>query len=103
MSEISIVSDDGSDDDDCCLSDGEQDLAMSSVDKASVVSLLDSGDMMEIALVRGSSIAKAKKICSLRPFTSWRDLVLYKIMTLIVDFFYGNLIARLIIVGMKMM
>ena len=87
MSEIRFVSDDGSDDDDCCLSDGEQDLAMSSVDKASVVSLLDSGDMMEIALVRGSSIAKAKKICSLRPLTSWRDLVLYKIMTLIVDYF----------------
>ena len=62
---------------DCELSEDEEDLAISSVDKASVLSFLDSADIMELVLVKGSSITKAKKICSLRPFSSWHDLVLY--------------------------
>jgi DNA uptake protein ComE-like DNA-binding protein len=59
------------------LSDEEDDLTMSSAEKASVLSFLDSADIMELVLVRGISITKAKKICSLRPFSSWLDLVLY--------------------------
>ncbi|CAB4008312.1 SWI SNF-related matrix-associated actin-dependent regulator of chromatin subfamily A containing, partial [Paramuricea clavata] len=83
---ITIVHDDCDDEDDDCddcddedddygLSDGEQDLAMSSADKASVVSFVDSADVTELALVKGCSVIKAKMICSLRPFSTWRDLL----------------------------
>jgi hypothetical protein len=78
---ITIVHDDSDndEDDDYGLSDGEQDLAMSSADKASVVSFVDSADLTEITLVKGCSVIKAKKICSLRPFSTWMDLVQYEI------------------------
>ena len=67
--------DDDDNDEDCNGSDGEQDLAISDKDKSQILSLLNMADLTELALVRQCSLTKAKKICSLRPFTSWKELV----------------------------
>ncbi|XP_028409911.1 SWI/SNF-related matrix-associated actin-dependent regulator of chromatin subfamily A containing DEAD/H box 1-like [Dendronephthya gigantea] len=62
----------GSDDDDC---NENQDLAIADDDKSQILSLFDAADPTELALVRGCSLTKAKQICGLRPFASWKDLL----------------------------
>ena len=68
---------DNYDEEEIDLSDRQQDLAMSSADKALVLSFLNKAEVFEISLVKGCSITKAQKICSLRPFNTWMDLVMY--------------------------
>ena len=68
-----IISDN---EDQACSDSSEQEYPlMSNHEKDEVLSLLDSSEVAEIALVKGCSLHKAKKICSLRPFTNWNDLV----------------------------
>ena len=62
-------------DNDCVLSD-EDDLVMPKAVKASLVTFFNNADIQELTLVRGCSIIKAGKVCGLRPFDSWSDLVL---------------------------
>ena len=69
-----------SDDEDETYSHSEQDdYEMSSGERAEVLSLLDSSELSDIALVKGCSWKKAAKIASLRPFEDWNNLVSYLI------------------------
>ena len=69
-----------SDDEDETYSHSEQDdCEMSSGERAEVLSLLDSSELSDVALVKGCSWRKAAKIASLRPFEHWNDLVSYLI------------------------